>query len=205
MPRPVRSMSEGAKELVERSRAGDQNAMGTIAIIRQRALFGRDVVSPRDRLVSMTSYHLIKDYLDAHPVAEMGAEAQAAQKPVDAKVLSYVHPDVPEWMPMCLSECLPKKGGFMAVVVRLANVRTLSGDDLERASLVMGPEHQNTVLAGALKQRVPKGSVPGDESGTRLAFLLGCCLGTAMTLQAVREGRAGIAWLSPEASWELGE
>ncbi len=203
MPAPVRTMAEGARSLVERSRAGDQNAMATIAQIRTRALFGRDRIPQNDRLVAMTSYKLIEDYVDKHPVGDVGAEAYEPPPP-SPRVLSYIHPDVPEWMPVALPECLPKHKGFMTVVVRLANCRELTGDDLQRASQVMGPQLANHVVAGATRQRMPP-AARGEEQIARMAFLVGVCFGTAMTLQAVREGRAPIALISPEASWELGE
>ena len=199
MPVPVKTMEEGARSLVERSRSGDQNAMAVIAQIRQRALFGRDKIPPSERLVAMTSFKLIGDYLREHPVGEMGAEeAQPAPSP---RVLSYVHPDVPEWLPICVPECMPKKKGFMAIVVRLANGRELTPEDLERAAQVMGPDNAGYVVAGACKQPAPPSIGPAE----RTAFVIGVCLGTAMTLQAVREGRAPIKLLSPEAAWELGE
>jgi hypothetical protein len=199
VPVQPKTMEEGARSLVERSRAGDQNAMALIAQIRQRALFGRDKIPQNERLVAMTSYKLIGDYLQNHPVGNIGVEG--AEPPVSPRVLSFIHPDVPEWMPVALPECLPKKKGFMAVVVRLANGRELTPDDLGRASQVMGPENANHVVAGAMKQAAP----PGLDHIARTAFVIGVCLGTAMTLQAVREGRAPIRMLSPEAAWELGE
>lgn len=199
MPVQPKTMEEGARSLVERSRAGDQNAMALIAQIRQRALFGRDRIPAGERMIAMTSYKLIGDYLDNHPVDSIGVEN--ATPPPSPRILSYVHPDVPEWLPIALPECLPKKKGFMAVVVRLANGRELTSDDLERVSQVMGPENAGHVVAGAFKQAAP----PGLDHLARTAFVIGVCLGTAMTLQAVREGRAPVWMLSPEASWELGE
>jgi hypothetical protein len=190
MPAPVRSLSEGAKSLVERSRAGDQNAMATIAAIRQRAIFGKD-------LVALTSMKLIKNYLDEHPVGQMGADP----RPPSAEVLSYVHPDVPEWLPVCLSECLKSKDGYHSVVVRLANIRPLTGEDLPRVAHVLGPEHASMVMAGATKQKMD----PRVDRAARLAFMVGACFGSAMALQAIREGAAPISLLSPEAGWELGE
>jgi hypothetical protein len=203
MPAPVRTMAEGAKALVERSRAGDQNAMATIASVRTRALFGRDRIPAADRLVAMTSYNLIKDYVASNPVGQMGTETE--KLPVDPHILRYVHADTPEWMPICVPECMGKKRGFQALVVRLANGRPLTAEDLDRIAHVMGGQWQGHVLAGALRQERPAAPSPQLEGGARLAFMIGVAFGTAMTLQAVRERRAPIRLLSPEAAWELGE
>jgi hypothetical protein len=80
----VQQQAKGAAELVERSRAGDQNAMGTIADLRDVAIKGG--------LRAKVSCILIEEYCKANPprehppsaVAAMAAQAQ--QVPIDAAV-----------------------------------------------------------------------------------------------------------------------
>lgn len=62
--REVRKQAAGARELIDRARTGDQNAMGIIAGTREAAVMG----SPR----AQASCMLMLKYCELHPMLELG-------------------------------------------------------------------------------------------------------------------------------------
>jgi hypothetical protein len=62
--REVRKQAAGARELIDRARTGDQNAMGLIAGVREAALAG----SPR----AQASCKLMLKYCELYPMQELG-------------------------------------------------------------------------------------------------------------------------------------
>lgn len=195
------NISDGAASLVERSRAGDQNAKALIAEIGVRAREG----VPRAK----KAYGLIEEYIQKHPYkdtkAGFGAEIEVDQLCEDVAVgfcgeeISYVDivtKKVPEIAAISLNKAAVTLANGPSLLVRDGStlLQDVSGSmqESDRKAFMVGYHHGVQEL----------NSVPPNM---RVPFLLGHILGTARRIQAVRCPGIPISVLSPQAGMELGE
>jgi hypothetical protein len=191
------TQNEGAMQLVERARAGDQNAMGMLSEIGKNAQLGNSRAK--------SAYSLIVEYCRTHPVnnAIMGAEAQEAlgvlkqpDNPID-QILNVLCSLPVIGDPLCIQ----------AACVLLANgpqwnkARTKQADQLlagaERNLFRFGVENSSD---SSKIQPVAK-TIPQQGIGFLCA---GHCIGTARRIQLARLPQVPVSVLSPEVGWELG-
>lgn len=190
----------GAEELVLRSRAGDQNAMATISMIRKNAARGNE----RAQL----TLQMIKEFIGQFPVQDKPQKfgAEQARPKTD---LAIVHEEVKREDPLQYSSAvialLPVFVGrnLNQVAVLLSNGADLLEADNPRISAVVKafPQRAREMFELGMQCRTAKrAKFLGDEFAA-----IGYSVGRARTIQGIRSGKLPIADLDNMAAWELGE
>jgi hypothetical protein len=172
------NLSTASRELVERARNGDQNAMAIIAEVGKAARRERTSTS---RIKSRVAFECIKREINAD---KMHGEEELPPPP--QPLLDGV--GNPESFVPCLLRLSKYKDGFMACVVILANGAPLTLQKL-------------TEMAQAAGMHGEDGDVSKQSAGANRARK---ALRYAHSIQRVRAG-APVKILSSEAGWELGE
>ena len=191
------SQRDGAAQLVDRARAGDQNAMGILAKIGENAKAG----NPKAK----SAYALVMDYCKQHPVqnAIMGAEAQQAlgilkqaDNPLD-QILSVLCSLPVIGDPLCIQ----------AACVLLANGPPWNKPKVKQADALLAGAERNLFRFGVENstdnskiQPVAK-TVPPDAIGFLCA---GHCIGTARKIQLARLPQVPVSIINGDIGWELG-
>lgn len=193
-PQPT-TVEQGARDLVERARAGDQVAMGIICQARDRA-------KQRDP-AAMKGVKALHAYIKANPPrsSQFGEEYLADQLASkleelledDESYLQAVRQVAPELGAKSLDKAITTLANGPAIAAKLTELRdSFEGEDEKKAFAI-----------GAVKCNL---NVPDDmPQECRNALLLGYLLGMAHRIQRVREPGVPIKLLSPSAGWELGE
>jgi hypothetical protein len=196
------TINDGAAQLVERARQGDQNAIALICQVRDNAKKGL----PRAKQAVVA----LGRYIERNPVDSQGSMGEELAEEAETDALAedvldccfegdYVEV-VRELVPDLATKSIPK------AIVALANGPSLLPAD--------GATHITDVrdsLTDAEKKAFAKGYRQGmrelDDvpTGLQCAFLLGHILGTARRIQAVRLPGVPVSVLSPSAGFELGE
>lgn len=195
------TISDGAAQLVERARAGDQNALAMICEIRDRAKAG----NPRAK----KSFQALEHFIKQNPFTQ---KPHFGQESVEVDLLcqdvqscfageaDYVE-TVTTKMPEIASLNVNK------AVVTLANGPNLLPENglskVKEVSDALGDEDKQA----AFKQGYQHGmrELDGVPEHLREAFILGHLFGTARRIQAVRIPGVPVSILSPGFGLELGE
>lgn len=192
----------GSRDLVLRARQGDQNAMGTISMVRKNAEMGH----PRAQI----TYTIMKEFIESHPATE--DKIIFSGETHNPYAIELVKEETKEADPDRYSSAvimlLPAIGAQQAAVL-LAN-----GPDLtEDSQLDIPPENprvqailrcisedfREVFLLGLRCKNLAQANTLG------IPGKLGFSVGLARTIQGVRDGKIPIREFSPMASWELGE
>ncbi len=112
------SMSRAARSLVTRARAGDQNAMGMIAQVRETAKKGG--------FHARVAFGMLEEEVHSRPI--FGQEA--ATPPPHPRVIRALV--MPEHFYPGLRHAWNRKGGFTAMIVALANGPKLTAGRIDR-------------------------------------------------------------------------
>jgi hypothetical protein len=196
----VKTQQEGAKELVERARANDQNAMATLVMVGQNARAGNPVAK--------SAYKHVMDYINANPAGPVktkygiGAETQAALSQIPQVQ------DKPENLMEILCS-LPLIGDSLAIqgaCIILANGSLWTKEKVDDIKKALAEPAQKLFNYGycfssdSNKIRPVAQKVPQSAIGYLCA---GHCIGTARKIQLLRGSETPIAMISPDIGWEL--
>jgi hypothetical protein len=191
------NQAEGAKQLVERARAGDQNAMGMIAMVGENARKG----NPKAR----SAFMLIQEFINNHPAGSiMGAEQQSAlgvlKEPRNPLQVVYTI--------LCQLPMMGDEQIVNAACVILANGRPWNKPTVKSIDASLGHEVEKNLFrygvdyANNEKKLRPIGTqLPPEAIGHLCA---GHCIGTARKIQLARLPQVPVSVLSPDIGWELG-
>lgn len=179
------------QSLVQRARSGDQNAMGTIVMIRVNAKKG----SPRAR----RSLKALEKYAAENPPTTFGDDSSTLLNTPENLTIntlnSAVFNEEANHVVAALSsvsDAMPwQKAGAI-----LANGPPLFGNTTrlkELCDAACGEKENPKIISGIINWRDAK------------AESLGRCIGLARTIQLVSKKIVPIAELSTMAAWELGE
>lgn len=175
-------MREAARELVERARLGDQNAMAMISCVREQAEQG----NKRAR----TSFRLLKEYIEKHPSSdghyspESGLMKTLGENVGDDAAISAWAPGVSD--------------SYVAAVV-VAGGPPLTKDRVSSIGAHFGEDAEVYMLAVCSPFRL----CPPEVNPS--AYNAGCVVGIARKIQGVNSGKFPVSAISPMAGWELGE
>jgi len=196
------TVQDGAGQLVERARMGDQNALALICQVRDNAKQG----NPRAKL----GYKALQVYIENHPVVEQGTMGEDLADEAEVCIIAedvndaafegdYVEV-VREMVPDLAAKSIPK------AIVALANGPSLlkrDGSTYITEVYDSLTDMEKTMFERGYKQGVTE--LAAIPSSLQCAFLLGHVLGTARAIQAVRLPGVPIRVLAPQTGSELGE
>jgi len=206
------SVKQGAKELVERARQRDQNAMAMIVMVRESAHAG----SQRAK----QAFRALMQYIKTNPIGKSSFGFDAATEHSAERVADALEAAIDESDPLHYSTALvalvPSIGMESAerAAVILSNGPALFGadDSNPRITAVKGafcsPREQQAFVYGfrnsnSVAQIMAAGSGMSPAEGR--ALQVGYTLGYARAIQAVRQPNIPIAVLCSNTAWELGE
>lgn len=165
-----------AESLVERTRAGDQNAMGMIAMIKRNAQNG----SPRAK----RSLDLIADYIRRHPVKNVSNPFGNEQKPEESNILFRATVALANGAPLSNTRIQ-------------AMASTFGTEDEEKLFLYAVVNYKKPDLIDSLAGKFGQ--------WVRNVVQLGKNVGTARGIQLVRMPGTPISAFDAKVGWELGE
>jgi len=193
----AKTQEAGARDVVERSRLGDQNAVAIIRDVAKNAAAG----SPKAK----TAYAYIEDYIKAHP-APSKFSAEDGQKLGVLKALDKNHPRVV--VPVLMS--LPESGNtdlINTASVMLAQTKPwntnkvkavagcFDGENLEIFRFGFESGSNSKHLRQATAQMAPA------QIGV---LCCGHCVGMARKLQLARLPQVPVSILGDMIGWEMG-
>jgi uncharacterized membrane protein YgcG len=193
--------SESAKldkvvaSLVERSRAGDQNATSVIMLVGRNRFKNQKAAK---------TYPKLKAYIKAHPVKRKPLFGGPENPPLTKQCLDTImkSPDPVVVMGCILKACRAHPDGVHAVCVALANGPALNALRLtELASAMNQPGKETAFRFGVEQHHAPRVMAPPPFRGH---MSMGQVVGRARGMQIVRGGGPIVA-LSPPAAVELGD
>lgn len=174
---------DAARDVVERARAGDQVAMGILAMVRDNAKRGEPT--------AQQSYRAIERYIKRNPPTGIGAEASDITHPKALQALWAADPSHET-----IVRALPLVS-FWSGAVALSHGPNLTNERIETISQVLPEDQRPTLMQAIVQWKTTPESSP--------LLKLGRVIGLAKTLQLVRLPATPISLLSPIAAWELGE
>lgn len=186
-----KKLSFAIQSLVERSRAGDQNAIAMIVMIRENAKKGSKKAKRTQRL--------LEHYVTGNPVADFGADNTGIKSPKNAQIFTLNCELRGKDCTRAIQALTTMDAGLSKArtAAVLANGPALYGNTLRLKNLVdsLEPEaeKQKSIVAGVLNWKNPRTDYYGS------------CIGLARTMQLVAARKASIGSLSKMAAWELGE
>ncbi len=196
-----KTMEEGAMQLVERARQGDQNAIALICTVRDEAKKG----SPKAK----RGFAVLKAYIEKNPpknLPSFGAElsknrecdliCQEMMAGFGEDYLEAVKKEVPGIAALSLPKAIVTVANGPNLLQDgaqnlLHDVRDSFTDD-EQKAFILGIKHGISEL-----DRIPE--------GLQAPFIVGHVLGTARRIQAVRHPRVPLSILSAKLGYEFGE
>lgn len=188
--------AQGAQELVERARLGDQNAMGMLEMVGKNARMGNER--------AQNGLRLIHEYIQNNPAkSPMGAE--------ELDVLGILkEPNNPPEEILAALCTIPQLGNHD--LVGIGSVILANGDLWTQARVnaidaqLQGPE-QNLFRYGYSFSSEERKLKPIAEKLPTVAIGYLCAghiIGTARKIQLVRQPGVSVGLLSPEIGWEFG-
>ena len=205
MATQIQKVQGSARDLVARSRLGDQNATAMIIAIRQSAAAGSK------RAIYTLKY--LKAYISKHPVNNSCSIGFGCD-PMTQRVINSIHSKIgaepANHAPVMVSK-IPKIKNPSLAAVPLANCGSLikDGDNNPRIIAIVALLNQNqfdAFLFGKENCFLNTDSIHGDmPEGDRCALHLGKAVGIAQKIQIARQPSAPVSVLSRMAGWELGE
>lgn len=205
----LEEMERAAADLVVRARAGDQVAMGILAMVRTNALKG----SKRAKV----AYRYLQRYVKAHPVTDAMSGFEAALKSDRlAKTLeSSIGTENPLHYSSAVVAMVPdiNATSLTRAAVVLANGPDLcTGKDANPRisalhSSFAGEDEHKAFRFGVATNDISKIYPIAQRSTPKQnrALQIGYAVGLARRIQAVRRPNVPIAVISKMAAWELGE
>jgi hypothetical protein len=189
----------GAEELVERSRAGDQNAMAMIEAVREGAEEHQDATAT-------SALAAIRLYIEQTPHEADEERYQPKKREPIIRSLRELpaqgEPDyalaVSSWAPSASEPFVAGVALSMGPTIGRARVDEIRAS-FENAS-AFGFGYSNF---GA-DEAIERACEAGDREQTR-AIRAGQIVGLARTLQGVQNGHLPVSRLDPGCGWELGE
>jgi|SRR5262245_39997166 len=172
------SINEAARDVVERVRAGDQVAMGILAMVRDNAKAGNKR--------AQKSIRAIQKYIDSHPDATMGYENGGTNQPA---ALLWSQPTAEN---IALSVPL---AGFWPSIVALVHGPLINQQRVEEINATLPDSEQAPFQAACNNQK------PVQARG----WLIGRVLLIARRIQNLRNPNVPLASFCPVVAWELGE
>lgn len=192
-----------ARNLVTRSRLGDENAVAMLVMIRRSAKQGSK------KAIYTLKY--LKDYIAKHPVIE-SCKIGFGCTPMIQKVINSIHSKIsgdPSSHPEVVIKAIPKIDNPVLAAVPLANNGTLLGQNNPRIIGIcqfFGDSEMDAFEFGKANCFTDTATIHGELSeGEQDALHIGKAVGIAQRIQAVRSFDAPISSLSKVAAWELGE
>lgn len=147
------NMLQAAQSLVTRARAGDQNAIGMMATIRQEARKGI--------FRAQVAYNMLKREVENHPV--FGSEAPKPRGKPDSRILATIH--YPDAFYPAVAKTYRTERGFDAIVVALANGPAMTAGRIDRLAqglpgtragrAAIRAMHAARSIQGLRNQRIP--------------------------------------------------
>ncbi len=190
------SIKEGAAQLVERARLGDQNAM---ALMKQ---IGENAKKKQPR--ALKAYSALMVYIKANPVTK---EMTFGEEVESDNIADDIHTafGAEDYCEVVFSK-VPDLAlrNINKAIVCLANGPSLLPDDehFKTVRESLSPEDEKAFMLGYKHGVKELDDVPEQF---HCPFLLGHVLGTARRIQAVRLPKVPVSVLSPQVGMELGE
>jgi hypothetical protein len=192
------TMRASAESVVERARAGDQNAMAMIVMIREAAGKG----SKR----AVLALDMLKETIRKNPIESRMGEERPQYDPAKGLVVRVKRASMqsdPYSYSLSIATYLPSASHDITTIVMLANGPLLYRKKIfEIASSFGSEETGRTFLAGTLWQHRAPAHL--DEQARKI-FDAGRCIGIARSIQGIRCNGVPLKTLSPRVAWELGE
>lgn len=172
-------VKDAARDVVERSRAGDQVAMAIIAIVRDNARKGSKKAKK--------SVQLMQRYIDSHPVSSMGYEAGHTNHAAKALWENPTAETITLTLPLA---------GFWTGVCALVHGPDLTRERAIEIGSVLPETDQPAFNAACLDEKL---------DGSRRGWFIGHVVLIARRIQRIRNPNVPIATFCPIVAWELGE
>jgi len=193
------SVIEAAKEVVERARAGDQNAMAMIVAVRDSAIQGSEKAQRAQRE--------ILEYIRKHPmqVADTFAHSHVGD---DAKqALAYVSKRGPVIGLVALFIIgSDSPDAMLNGSILLANGPALTNPRISAiGSAIEDDDERRLFYAGVCFKRIPPTLLQQCIPEKRPIVNAGKCVGLARAIQEVRAPNSSLSKFSPVVGWEHGE
>ncbi len=192
-----------ARNLVTRSRLGDENAVAMLVMIRNSAAQGSK------KAIYTLKY--LKEYIKKHPITE-ACKIGFGCSPITQRVINAIHSKIsgePESHANVMVAAIPRIESPVLAAVPMANNGSLLGQNNPRINAIckfFGDSEMDAFEFGKVNCFTDTTHIHGDLSeGEAQALHIGKTVGIAQRIQAVRNHDAPIASLSKMASWELGE
>lgn len=174
----MNQIQEAARDVVERVRAGDQVAMGILAMVRDNAKTGNKR--------AQKSLRAIQKYIDSHPDASMGYETGNTNQ---GAAILWANPT-----PENIALTVPL-AGFWPSVVALVHGPVINQERVEQTHATLPETEQQPFIAACNAQKPVK---------TR-GWLIGRVMLIARRIQNLRNPNVPLASFCPIVAWELGE
>jgi hypothetical protein len=194
------TQAQGAKQLVQRARAGDQNAMAMIAQVGSNARAGNQT--------ARSAFSLIKQYISENPVQmtnSMGAEVQEAlgvlKEPSNHDHIGEI------WEILCKLPIIGDGPLIQTACVILGNGPQWTKGKIKAVDNSLVGAEQNLFRFGYDNSMDPKRIRPIAQKLSKESvgpLCAGHCIGTARRIQLARMPQVPVSVLSPEIGWELG-
>ncbi len=196
---PQGGLWKAACDLVDRARAGDQNAMAMLAQVGNNARAGQ----PRAKMTASMIYR----YIHERPADAMGADTPAGPQ-VTKKCLAALS-DGDRLIPALIAAIRCSCGQEAAIVVLANGPHKLTDSTVREWGLSCFGNDESTDKFFWGIRLAPSDPIDLDAAVVQAgaqgqAFQIGRTIGAARAIQAVRLGHP-IALLSTAAAWELGE
>ncbi len=204
MATEVLKIQSEARDLVARSRLGDQNATSMLIMIRNSAAAGSK------RAIYTLKY--LKEYIKRHPMVTK-CRIGFGCSPMTQRVINTIHSQIsgdPDSHADVMMVGIPRINSAALAAVPLANNGNLLGENNPRIKSIhqrLDKSQLNAFEFGRINCFRNTASIHGDmEPGEQEALHLGKSVGIAQRIQAVRDfDDVPVSALSSQAGWELGE
>lgn len=184
-----------AKSLVERARAGDQNAMGLLTMIARAAKKG----NPKAKRSAVA----ILAYAKKNPPTKFGAE-----KMIPVGLIHALHTEQGQRLINAVKRAVQYTGGAEAAAIILANRVPLTQTRISYLASDFGSEDEAQIFTFGIMQPSAKASGPLKQKLAPMGNVCleaGRCFGYARAIQLVRLPQTRVSRFNSMVGWELGE
>ena len=183
------------RDLVTRARAGDQNAMGMIAMVGKAARAG----NPKAKRATIA----IRNYINRNPVG-----SKFGQSTLPVSLVHAVHNESGGRLISAVQQAMAYPNAIDVVCVILSNRVPLTTKRLTAIASQFGTEDEVKVFCFAVYNPSANASkdIRAKMNARGSAFLdTGRCFGFARAIQLVRMPQSRLSRFSSAVAWELGE
>jgi len=193
------SVIQAAKEVVERARAGDQNAMAMIVMVRDQAIQGNEKARESQRA--------ILEYIRKNPVQVADAFAHSHVGEDAKQALAYVSKRGPVLGLIALFIIgSDSPDAMLNGSIILANGPRLTNPRISAiGSAIDNDDERRLFYAGVCFKRIPPNLLQRCVPEQRPIINAGKCVGLARAIQEVRAPDSSLTKFSPVVGWEHGE